>query len=475
VSDDLTISGGGSFAVASDALLGDAQALESVRDDTRDTAALIASIDARLCGAALRRADAPLSALEAEANIDRALAALTAAQSRAAVTAASLRIAAEGYGRADAAATRVAQNLAAHLGYGAGALLPLVLGAVMPALPAVLAGAALSFVVGRAALRAAPEALELDPRALTNPLAVSLVRATVMSVDDFVGGAIGIPPAVMRAIGDEGAGILGVATSAAGLAAVGSTVGMLRDGPVTATVAARGEAAAAPRGLAERLRRVPGPSGAVGGGGAHISIERYTAPNEADRFEVYIAGTADFSPISSGEAFDLTSSVTGTAGLPAGSVRAVEMAMADAGVTANTPVQFTGYSQGGLVAAALAASGDYDTRGVFTAGAPTPGVELPTGIPVVQLEHTDDIVPALGGIRSETTALLVEREAFAGREVPGDRALPAHAREEYLRTARLADLAESERLAEAIGRLDGFAAGATSAGSVAYRAERVPR
>lgn len=471
MSDDLTVSGGGSLAVASDALFGDAQDLESVRDDARDTVALLAQLDGRLGAGALRQADAPLCALEAEAGIERALRLLQAAQARAAVTAAVLRLAAEGYGRADAAATRVAQGLAAQLGYGAGALLPLLVASVMPALPAVVAGAVLARVVGQAAVRTAPPRPAPHGRALTNPLTVTLVRATVMSIDDFIGGALGVPLLIVRALGDEGAGISGLDTSAALVTALGSSVGLLREGDVRATPVARHDGAAAPSGLAARMDRVPRASAS----GAHILIERYQRPNEPDRFEVYIGGTVDFSPAGSTEAFDLTSNVAGTAGLPAGSVRAVEQAMADAGVSAETPVQFTGYSQGGLVAATLAASGHYDTRGVFTAGAPTPGVTLPAGVPVVQLEHTDDIVPALGGLRHETAAVLVEREAFAGREVPEGDSLPAHGRAEYRRTAALADGAESERLVAAIASFDAFTRGATEVSSVAYRAERVQR
>jgi len=93
----------------------------------------------------------------------------------------------------------------------------------------------------------------------------------------------------------------------------------------------------------------------------------------------------------------------------------------------------------------------------------------------VLLEHTDDLVPALGGNRSGHDAILVEREAFAGRETPDGVAVPAHDRGEYRRTAQLADEAVSAQLTRAIDRLDGFTAGMTNETATSYVAERVAR
>ena len=146
--------------------------------------------------------------------------------------------------------------------------------------------------------------------------------------------------------------------------------------------------------------------------------------------------------------------------------------MADSGVTAQSPVQFTGFSQGGLIAARLAASGDYNTMGLFTAGSPTGQIEVPSTVAVLELEHTDDIVPALGGVRTDYDAVLVEREAFAGRDTPEGVAVPSHDRDEYRATAVLAERAGSERVSDVVDRLNGFSAGATSIVSTSYVAER---
>ena len=148
MSDGLTISGGGSYAVASDALFTDAQALESLRDDLRWAAGALARIDALVAERTLHGADVPASALDAEREIDRTRSLLGGLDDRAGALAFVLRASAEAYGRADAAAQRVAQDLAASLGYSLGLMLPMLAVVAAPALPPLLAG--LLVEIGRA-------------------------------------------------------------------------------------------------------------------------------------------------------------------------------------------------------------------------------------------------------------------------------------------------------------------------------------
>jgi len=481
VSDDLTISGGGSYAVADDTLFADAQALETVSADLEIVAAALSRIDGRLGEATLRGVDAPVSALDAERELERARVLVGRLDGRAAAIAFVLRASAEGYGRADAAAGRLAQELAAGLGYAVGALLPVFASVLAPALPPLLAGLLIGSLVFpdgmRRATDGAAEWLGANNRLLTNPLTVALLRSGVMSVDDVIGGALGVPPGLVRGLGDEGLGVAGVASSAALFTALGSRVGLLAETPVATRARVQRDGGPPPRGLAERIDRIPQRvTGADGeAAGQHIRIERYTAAGRPDRFEVYITGTADFSPSAGADPFDLTSDVGTVAGMPAGAVRAVEQAMRQEGITASSPVQFTGYSQGGLIAATLAASGDYNTQGVVAIGSPTGQIAVGGDYPAVLIEHTDDLVPALGGVRESHEAVLVEREAFAGRETPDGVAVPAHDRGEYRHTAELADAAQSRQLVDAVDRLDGFTAGMTSQTSTTYVAERAPR
>ena len=486
-SDDLTVSGGGSVAVASDALFGDAGALDSAHHDLRQAAAALAAIDQLVGVRLLRRSDAPLSALDAEREIDRARDLVGDAAQRAAAIAFVLRAAATGYGLADDAAARLAQQLAAGLGYSAGAMLPLLAAFVAPVVSPVLAGLLIAAALDPSAAEKAPAALgdwlADNNRLLTNPVTVALVRAGVMSLDDVVGGALGVPPGVVGLLGDGAAGVTGIGASAGLFTAIGARFGLLAETAVAVRARTQRDIAAPPHGIAERIDRIPQrvTTGDGTKSGAHVRIERYSTPGEPDSFAVYITGTADFSPRAATEPFDLTSNVSSMVDLPAvddlpsGADRAVRQAMDDAGVTPGSPVQFAGFSQGGLIAATIAASGDYNTQGVVAVGSPTAQLEFDGRYPVVLLEHTDDIVPALGGIRTDDSPVLVQREAFADRATPAGVAVPSHDRGEYRHTAELADAARSAQLVDAIARLDELGAGATSVTATSYIAERVPR
>ena len=146
--------------------------------------------------------------------------------------------------------------------------------------------------------------------------------------------------------------------------------------------------------------------------------------------------------------------------------------MAEAGVDENSPVQLTGYSQGGGTAAVVAASGLYNTQGVVTFGGPTGQVPLPGGIPAVLVEHSDDLVPALGGEQQNSSAVLVRRDVFEGDVTDKRYGLPSHHIEYYLQTAALMDDSRSPQLDSTIGALDSFTEGATLESSTAYRFER---
>jgi pimeloyl-ACP methyl ester carboxylesterase len=231
-------------------------------------------------------------------------------------------------------------------------------------------------------------------------------------------------------------------------------------------------AAALTNGVDGRLGRIPLPESAPGG--AQIRIDIIISATGPPRFEVYIGGTVDFRALAADDAFDLTSNVAGVGGLPAGGIRAVRQAMLDAGIAPDSQVTFTGYSQGGMVAAALAASGDYNVQGVVTVAAPAGNVQLPAGIPALIIEHTDDFIPALGGVQTNTEALVVQREAFAANDEPPGLAAPAHRMPYYRETAALMDQARSEQLVDARHQLDAFSAGAESIVSSYYYASRQP-
>lgn len=460
------VSGGGSFAVATEAVWGQLVRLGRAADCFREARTHVAEADRYVTVAGLERADAPVSASRAEAELHSATAALTTLVGDAELLERAVGTALEAYGAADAAARGLAGRAQSWVAQNLGRLLPMVVAAIFPGLAGLVGGWLVGALLERRgaarAIEAAGGSFGEERELLTHPVTAWVLRSAVSDLDEVIAGALGMPPAVVELLGERGLGVLGIASSSAVAVGLGSALGLYRETPVETRRTTTGSAPP-PTGYADRFARIPA-------GQDQIRIERSTVPGGPDRFSVYVGATADFSPVAADEPFDSTSNLWASAELPSGSERAVRQAMADAGVTASSPVEFTGYSQGGLVAARLAASGDYVTEGLVTFGAPTAQIEVPSTVPFVAVEHTDDLVPAAGGRRETGEAVLVERQAFAGRAVP-ETWFPAHAREEYAHTAGLMDAAEAPAIAE---RREQWARRADGSVTVFdYRAERV--
>ncbi len=480
--DGLIIGGSGSYAVGTDELFACADLL---RELARETAALsreLAMIDSGVSRAQLSSAGAGASGTRAEGEIDRARAILAEVEVQASALDFALGTAADGYGFAEHVTGRMIHEFTgqwaallarfspmlllatfggtAVLGVAGGLLAGATSGGSSPARPA---GTPRRGGAGHP--RSASWARE-NNEIVTSPLTVDLVRIAAQATGSVAAGAAGVPPQLTSLLGGAG-----VAIGSSAIMGAGSLFGLFTETPVRLADSHSQKVTASPSGFAERLARVPDTEATDG---AQVVIEKYSIPGEPDRFEVYVAGTVTFSPTADTEPWDMTSNLANAAGSSGGSYASVAEAMQRAGIDASSPVQFTGYSQGGGTAARLAASGDYNTQGLATFGGPTGQVRIPEGFPAVIVEHSDDLVPALGGEQVNRHAVLVEREVFADREVPTDYAVPAHHYEYYEETARLMDAAESEAVTNAIGRLDAFGRGATTVTSTAYRFERAP-
>lgn len=77
--------------------------------------------------------------------------------------------------------------------------------------------------------------------------------------------------------------------------------------------------------------------------------------------------------------------------------RAVMQALAEAGVGRDDPILLEGFSQGGIMAAHLAAyhGAEYEFAAVVAAGAPIDSMPIPASTTVVSVQHRQDVVPAL--------------------------------------------------------------------------------
>lgn len=383
------------------------------------------------------------------------------AQRLAETAAAVLGFAEQLYSDADVASTAAARAVEGEAGWLAGAVSPLVLLLLAPALP----GAAFAAMWAANTPALSRPITLMQRRFLNSRAAVEIVRSGVMAADDAVGGALRLPRAWVQILGDRGLGITGVA-STTGLGIIAANrLGLLQEGPVHIRSTTT-QSVTPPRGLVERLERIPRD------GRHQVRVERYSTPTGGDRFEVYVGGTIDPSPVAGRQVLDMTSNAHGVAEASPASLRAVEAAMAKAGVTADAPVTIAGYSQGGLVAALVAESGRYNVETLIEVGAPSGQVEVPDTVSRLRVEHSSDVVTALGGDVVGEQTLRIQRDPMAAGVPDGGSMLPAHEFDRYLETAALADRSADERISERIRAADSPLArvrSGTATSSVAVR------
>jgi hypothetical protein len=511
----LTLSGGSSSLVATDTVFVQLAALRRLHADTELWRDRVARIRALGVGPAPAWRPDDLGACLLTASV-----AIIAVAEQSAELADGLAEAAERYGRLERDLDGALRTAGAGIAYTVGLvcrlLAPVILlAAAGPALGVAAGSLLANLAAGRPASVLPPwfsAALAQSPELLTDPLTVSVVRALVSSADDVALGAVGMPYPLTVALGDDGIGLLGVPASALGVLTAARAAGMLRETPVrvhrvagsspgadptagsravpalgapalgaaTAGLPAAGAARAVDR-RAEAQLSPPGPPAGFADladripteeDGGQVRIERYG--DEANpAWLVYIGGTVEWNPSGSTEPWDMASNVAAVADQDAGSYRAVLQALEQAGVRPGDPVLPVAHSQGGLVAAELAARGDINAVGLVTFGAPASQVSLPDALPVIAVEHSDDLIPALGGAATESdTRLYVRRELYADTPVPAGVPLPAHHLVGYRDTARLLDGSVEPRLLafrEQLGHMVGTAAGQQSV----WHAERL--
>jgi hypothetical protein len=152
---------------------------------------------------------------------------------------------------------------------------------------------------------------------------------------------------------------------------------------------------------------------------------------------VDITGTKEWNlPFtSSATVADAGTNLHALAGVPTGYQHGVEMALEQAGVTADEPVMLVGHSQGGMVATRLATSlrtsGRFNVTHVVTAGSPIGAMDLPHSVIALSLENRGDVVPQLDGAdnphRANRYTVGVDRggQSLASRHSLTDGYLPA--------------------------------------------------
>jgi hypothetical protein len=454
-------------AVAADTLIGQSSLLAKLATELRLHATELHGVLAIASAPAL---GAPASAVDAARRLNDAVGAVTRVANAAAALHNSVHGSAVRYEQAEQAAKHAAQ-VALHEVAQAG-MWTLGVGVHFFGLPQLIGiGGALllgEVITGVSPYDALQDFISGHEKLLTNPTAVAVIRELVNDLPDFAAGFLLLPPGLASAAND--AGLTPPKSTAATIEGVGAPVGAFRETGEKVKKTSVFEFGKPASSLADRTQSFPIPSSDPNG--EQIRIDRYSSPGEPDRFDVYIAGTQDFSPMPSGQPFDLTGDISGLAqGSPA-SYRAVVDAMHQAGVTSTSPVVLNGYSQGGLVAGLVASSGDFDVKGVVTFGAPASSLPVPQHIPVLALRNSEDLVPALGGYDADPHAVIVERPVFDSQPIPTDWAVPAHRLEYYEQTAAWADSSTDPRVADIRDLVDGFGAHATHVESSLWLATR---
>ena len=325
---------------------------------------------------------------------------------------------------------------------------------------------------------------------LSDPAFVRAVRTAADSADEFGEGALHLPAGFAVGVGSgirapEAASVL---LGVAGLFGVTLGSRVLVEAPVRVTRVLPGHRAdqhagsrstggadspalggpvAAPAGIADLADRIP-----ASDSGSQIRVERYGEPDDP-RWLVYIGGTVDFTLTAGTETNDMTSNVHGIAddssldalriaGADSAAVeRAVRLALAEAGAQPGDPLLPIGHSGGGIVAVALAADPDLNVTTALNLGGPVASETIRDGVTVLTLEHEEDLVPATGGWGHPSPNRLTVSRSVLEAGVEYDEAVPAHLLVRYQETAALVDASEEPRLVAIREHVAAFTGGGT--------------
>jgi len=163
-----------------------------------------------------------------------------------------------------------------------------------------------------------------------------------------------------------------------------------------------------------------------------IRIDSFKSASGRD-LVVYIPGTQS-NKLAGKNVFNVGSNISSMTSTDlAASELAVRQSLDQLNVTGDDRLLLIGHSQGGIIASNIAISGDYSVGGLISVGAPIAHQELE--IPVISIEHANDVVPALSG---ETNPIKTNWVTVENTPEAGD-IIDAHSMSSYIETAKLMD------------------------------------
>jgi pimeloyl-ACP methyl ester carboxylesterase len=170
------------------------------------------------------------------------------------------------------------------------------------------------------------------------------------------------------------------------------------------------DASGPPRTMADLIRGLTVRSDNNAGGAVDVRIVTTFAPDGSSQRAaiVDITGTTEwaFATRSSKTVSNLATNLRTVGNEPSTYEAGVVLALRDSGIRSDEPIMLVGHSQGGLVAARLAAdlseSAEFRVTHLVTAGAPIGLIDIPPSVQVLSLENAGDVVPEVDGTLNPT-------------------------------------------------------------------------
>ena len=316
---------------------------------------------------------APVSAARVGAEVLQALRLLLHCALEARTLAGRLRAGVATYRAADGLLTSTVQSLQVAAGAALGTSAPLLL-------------PPLGVVAGSLQLAGADPQEQLEAWVVHHPEELGFLAGGAAGVWRGVAAALLVPPWAP-----------GPLTYAGTMHLLGA---WLPEGAARAEQIAGPTRVAAPQGAGDLLRAVEasGGDGAVPG---EIGILRLHGSDGVERYVVLLPGTASWALRPGQEPRDLAGNLHLSAEEETAYAAGVVLALTQARVPPGAPVLLVGHSQGGMVAARLAADpavrSAFSIRAVLSAGAPLGRAASMPGVAGLALENTTDLVPTLEG------------------------------------------------------------------------------
>lgn len=437
--DGLSITGGANGVAARfDDLHAQATLLEAVASDLGEVASTLAraAIGSDIAEAA---ALCPIEAAQAEeallaANVGPHGVAVAWARAEASV--AFLRFSIAAYQEIDDLLTRAGDELAFAGGFAAGSL-------GVPVLAASVLGNPLLVV----ALWAHRDGLSAEAQELAyeEPWTQEMAaRAAPGFVEGATFSLLGGSPVLMALVSGGHWPTSDLQGAMDGLLHVVGPAGLLADSG-RFVVKAEGRAESVDLGMRNFFGEVIRQQDVLSEADAVVQVVTVESPS-GRAYVVQIPGTQAWGLRRAGNPVDLATNAHLVAGDRTQLAHAVVSAMRSAGIPAGAPVMLTGHSQGGMIAAAIAADpqyrDDFNIRAVLTAGSPIGRIAVPEDVAVLSIEEEQDLVPKLDGAANPDRPnwVTVTRDLDEGSPTERGRTIDAaHSLENYQQTARSID------------------------------------